>query len=172
MSTRGMIEVYDPSNKLLARIYVHSDMYPDNGMMCEVAKFLRKRYLVNGITDYFRDVNTMNNLAALIVAHLINWGTKEIRRVYNMKRSDLIAGFVYLYPFDLDIRDTDIEYLYQLYPMMDEEALYKAAVSDNKAKALDVIKVIAKRYEWWDGKGPTDFFEGTLRDFAKQYCKL
>jgi hypothetical protein len=178
MGTRGMIEVYDPRNKLLARIYVHSDMYPDNGTMCEVAKFLEKRYLVNGITDYFRDVNTMDNLAALIVAHLINWGTKEIRRLRNMKRSDLIAGFVYLYPFDLDVNDTDIEYLYQLYPTMDEEALSKVyedfwrnmgALSLKKPKVLDVVKITAKKL---DEKGLTDFFDGTLRDFAKQYCKL
>ena len=172
MSTRGMIQVFDPKNRLLARIYVHGDMYPDNGMMCEVARFLSDRYLVNGITDHFKDVNLMDNLAALIVAHLVNWNTKVIRRFVKGKRNSLAAGFVYLYPFDLDIKDTDVEYIYELHPTMDEEALYKAAVSDNKAKALDVIQITAKRYEWWDGKGPTDFFEGTLRDFAKQYCKF
>ena len=181
MTTRGMIEVYDPRNKLLARIYVHSDMYPDNGMMCEVARFLRKRYLVNGISDYFRDVNLMDNLAALIVAHLVNWNTKEIRRLRrltNVKKDDLAAGFVYLYPFDLDIEDTDVEYIYELRPMMDEEALSKVyedfwknmgALSLKKPKALDVIQITAKKL---DEKGPTDFFNGTLRDFAKQYCKF
>ena len=167
MTTRGIIEVYDPRNKLLARIYVHSDMYPDDGMMCEVAKFLKKRYLVNGITDYFKDVNTMDNLAALIVAHLVNWGTNEIKRLHNIKNDDLVAGFVYLYPFDLDVKDTDAEYIYELHPTVDEEALYNNTMSYKKLKALDVIKVIAKRYEG----GPTDFFNGTLRDFAKQYCK-
>jgi len=171
MGTRGMIQVYDSSNKLLARIYVHSDMYPDNGMMCEVARFLRKRYLVNGISDYFRDVDGVDNLAALIVAHLINWSTNEIRRLRrltNLKKDDLAAGFVYLLPFDLGIENADVEYAYELRPMMDEEALYKAAVSNKKPKVLDVIKITAKR---WDGKA-IDFFDGTLRDFAKQYCKF
>ena len=177
MTTRGIIEVYNPRNKLLARIYVHSDMYPDDGMMCEVARFLRKRYLVNGISDYFRDINTMDNLAALIVAHLVNWGTNEIKRLHNIKNDDLVAGFVYLYPFDLDVKDTDAEYIYELHPTVDEEALLKVyedfwknmgALSIKKLKALDVIKVIAKRYE---GE-PMEFFNGTLRDFAKQYCKF
>jgi len=180
MSTRGMIQVFDPRNRLLANIYVHGDMYPDDGMMCEVARFLSKRYLVNGITDHFKDVNLMDNLAALIVAYLVNWNTKVIRRFVKAKKNDLAAGFVYLYPFDLDIKDTDVEYIYELHPTVDEEALSKVyedfwkgslALPINKAEALDVIKVIAKRYEWWDGKGPTDFFNGTLRDFAKQYCK-
>ena len=170
MGTRGMIQVYDSSNKLLANIYVHSDMYPD-GMMCEVAKFLRKRFFANGIDDYFKDVNGVDNLAALIVAYLINWSTNEIRRLRrltNLKKDDLAAGFVYLLPFDLGIENADVEYAYELRPMMDEEALYKAVVSSKKPKVLDVIKITAKR---WDGKA-IDFFDGTLRDFAKQYCKF
>jgi hypothetical protein len=171
MGTRGMIQVFDSSNKLLANIYVHSDMYPD-GMMCEVAKFLRKRFFVNGIGGYFKDVDGVNNLAALIVAYLINWSTNEIRRLRrltNLKKDDLAAGFVYLLPFDLNIENADVEYAYELRPMMDEEALYKAAVSSKKPKVLDVIKITAKK---WDGKGAREFFDGTLRDFAKQYCKF
>jgi hypothetical protein len=62
--------------------------------------------------------------------------------------------------------------------MVDEEALSKVyedfwknmgTLSLKKPKALDVIQITAKKL---DEKGPTDFFNGTLRDFAKQYCKF
>ena len=170
MGTRGMIQVFDSSNKLLVNIYVHSDMYPDNGMMCEVAKFLRKRFFVNGIDDDFKDVNGMDNLAALITAHLIRWRTNRIirlRRLTNVK-DDLAVGFVYLLPFDANIENADVEYAYELRPMIDEDALHKAVVSNKKPKVLDVIRITAKK---WDGKA-IDFFDGTLREFAKQYCKF
>jgi len=132
MTTRGLIEVFNSKNELLTRIYVASDMYPENGLMCEVARFLSKRYLVNGIPPdgYFDVVNGMDNLAALITAHLIHWHTKIIRRYakhwqpeVKVGRDALAAGEVYLYPFNADIMDSDIEYLYQLYPMVDEENL-------------------------------------------------
>ena len=146
-------------------------MYPDNGMMCEVSRFLSKRLLVNGIPPdgHFDVVNGMDNLAALIVAHLVHWNTKEIRRFSNVKKNDLAAGFVYLYPFNLDIKDTDVEYIYELHPMMEEE---KLVYPGGAQKVLDVVRVVAKKYEWWDGTGPTDVFDGTLRDFTKQYCKI
>jgi hypothetical protein len=170
MSTRGLIEVFNSKNDLLAKIYVHGDMYPDNGMMCEVSRFLDKRLLVNGIPPdgHFDVVNGMDNLAALIVTHLVNWGTKEIRRFVKGKRNDLAAGFVYLFPFNLDIKDTDVEYIYELHPMMDEE---KLVYPGGAQKVLDVVRVVAKKYEWWSRKDPTDIFDGTLRDFTKQYCK-
>jgi len=171
MSTKGLIEVFDSKNDLLAKIYVHGDMYPNNGMMCEVSRFLSKRLLVNGIPPdgHFKVVNGMDNLAALIVTHLVNWNTKGIRRITNVKRNDLAAGFVYLYPFNLDIKGTDVEYIYELHPMMDVE---KLVYPGGARETLDVIRVVAKRYEWWDGKGPMDVFDGSLRDFAKQYCKI
>jgi len=170
MTTRGIIEVFNSQNELLSRIYVHGDMYPDNGVMCEVVKHLGKRYLVNGIPPdgHFDVVNGMDNLAALITAHLTRWYTKIIRRFYSVKKNDLAAGYVYLYPFNLDIKDTDAEYIYELRPMMDEE---KLVYPGGARKVLDVVRVTAKRYEWWNGTGPTDFFDGPLRDFAKQYCK-
>jgi len=170
MSTRGLIEVYNSKNELLARIYVHGDMYPDDGVMCEVVKYLGKRYLVNGIPPdrRFDVVNGMDNLAALITAHLVHWYAKIVRRVSNVKKNDLAAGYIYLYPFNLDIKDTDVRYIYELRPMMDEE---KLVYPDGAQKVLDVVRVTAKRYEWWNRTGPTDFFDGTLRDFAKQYCK-
>jgi len=110
----------------------------------------------------------MDNLAALITAHLTRWYTKIIRRFSDVKKNDLAAGYVYLYPFNLDIKDTDAEYIYELRPMMDEE---KLVYPGGARKVLDVVRVTAKRYEWWNGTGPTDFFDGPLRDFAKQYCK-
>jgi len=170
MSTRGLIEVFNSKNELLARIYVHGDMYPDDGVMCEVVKYLGKRYLVNGIPPdrRFDVVNGMDNLAALITAHLVHWYAKIVRRVSNVKKNDLAAGYIYLYPFNLDIKDTDVRYIYELRPMMDEE---KLVYPDGAQKVLDVVRVTAKRYEWWNRTGPTDFFDGTLRDFAKQYCK-
>jgi hypothetical protein len=171
MTTRGIIEVFNSHNELLSRIYVHGDMYPENGVMCEVTRFLSKRYLTNGIPpdEQFDVINGMDNLAALITAHLIRWYTKIVRRFAKAKRNDLAAGYVYLYPFNWDLKDTDAEYIYELYPTVDEE---KLTYPGGAREAVDVIKVIAKRYEWWDGKGPTDFFSGTLRDFAKQYCKV
>ncbi|MFP3320603.1 MAG: hypothetical protein RXO24_08560 [Acidilobus sp.] len=170
MSTRGLIEVFNSKNELLARIYVHGDMYPDDGVMCEVVKYLGKRYLVSGIPPdrRFDVVNGMDNLAALITAHLVHWYAKIVRRVSNVKKNDLAAGYVYLYPFNLDIKDTDVRYIYELRPMMDEE---KLVYPDGAQKVLDVVRVTAKRYEWWNGTGPTDIFDGPLRDFAKQYCK-
>ena len=170
MSTRGLIEVFNSKNELLARIYVHGDMYPDDGVMCEVVKYLGKRYLVNGIPPdrRFDVVNGMDNLAALITAHLVHWYAKIVRRVSNVKKNDLAAGYIYLYPFNLDIKDTDVRYIYELRPMMDEE---KLVYPDGAQKVLDVVRVTAKRYEWWNRTGPTDFFDGTLRYFAKQYCK-
>jgi hypothetical protein len=172
MTTRGIIEVFNSQNELLSRIYVHGDMYPKNGAMCEVINFLNKRYLVNGIPpDGFFDVmNGMDNLAALVTAHLIRWYTKIIRRFYGVKKNDLAAGYVYLYPFNLDIKDTDAEYIYELHPMEDEE---KLAYPGGARKVLDVVRVTAKRYEWrnWTAEAHESFFDGPLRDFAKQYCK-
>jgi len=187
MTTRGLIEVFNSKNELLTRIYVASDMYPENGLMCEVARFLSKRYLVNGIPPdgYFDVVNGMDNLAALITAHLIHWHTKIIRRYakhwqpeVKVGRDALAAGEVYLYPFNADIMDSDIEYLYQLYPMVDEEKLPSLG---GARKAVDVIKVIAKEFRRsdfdmqkgdWNKKELIDLFNGPLRDFAKQYCKF
>jgi len=180
MTTRGVIEVFNSQNELLSRIYVHGDMYLKNGVMCEVARFLSKRYLVNGIPPdgYFDVMNGMDNLVALITAHLIRWYTKTIRRFVKAGKNDLAAGFVYLYPFNWDLKDTDIEYLYQLYPMEDEE---KLVYPGGARKAVDVIRIIVKKLEKddfdmqkgdWNKKELVNIFDGTLRDFTKQYCKI
>jgi hypothetical protein len=179
MTTRGLIEVFNSQNEPLSRIYVHGDMYLKNGVMCEVINFLNKRYLVNGIPPdgYFDAVNGMDNLAALVTAHLISWYTKVIRRFAKVKKNDLAAGFVYLYPFNWDLKDTDIEYLYQLYPMVDVDML---TYPGGARKTVDVIRVVVKKLEKddfdmqkgdWNKKEFVNIFDGTLRDFAKQYCK-
>jgi hypothetical protein len=179
MTTRGIIEVFNSQNELLSRIYVHGDMYPKNGAMCEVINFLNKRYLVNGIPPdgFFDVINGMDNLAALITAHLIRWYTKIIRRFADVKKNDLAAGYIYLYPFSWDLKDTDIEYLYQLYPMEDEE---KLTYRGGARKAVDVVRVTVKRLVKedfdmqkadWNKKEFVNIFDGPLRDFAKQYCK-
>ena len=183
MTTRGLIEVFGSENELLTRIYVASDMYPEDGLMCEIAKFLKRRYLVDGVPPdgYFKMINGMENLAALLITHLVRWHTEIIRRYVKhwhpevkVGRDALAAAEVYLYPFNADIMDSDIEYLYQLYPMVDEENLFR------ERKAMDVIRVIAKEFRRsdfdmqkgdWNKKELIDLFNGPLRDFAKQYCK-
>jgi len=152
MTTRGMIEVYGPRGPY-ARIYVHYDMYPD-GNICQVAKFLSDKHF--GGDDDFKTIYGMDNLAAMLVAYLINYYTKIAKRRHKGGKEDLAAGAVYLYPPGVD---SDAQYLYQLLP-----------ISEDSRDALDAIWVFAKGWDYDLGKF-VEFFSGTLRDYAKQFCK-
>jgi len=152
MTTRGMIEIYGPRGPY-ARIYVHYDMYPD-GNMCQVAKFLSDKHF--GGDDDFKTIYGMDNLAAILVAYLTNYYTEIRKQRLKGDKDDLAAGVVYLYPPGVG---SDAQYLYQLLP-----------ISEDYRDALDAIWVFAKRWDY-DLDKFVEFFSGTLRDYAKQFCK-
>jgi len=203
MTTRGLIQIYDQihekngdEQRLLTNIYVHGDMYPQNGVMCDVFKFLSNKTLSSGFIPkkIFMQVNGMDDLATQIIMYLKSSYSASMKRLgYN--GGDIAAGYVYIYPIDIKLRDLDVRYIYRIYPpnnrlyelanmtpselanlanMTPSELAYIPSLS-TIGEGVDVplteLEIKVYRYEWTeDNARPQLIFSGKISEYVKKYC--
>jgi hypothetical protein len=198
MTTRGLIQIYENQlnggkQRPLTNIYVHGDMYPNGGVMCDVFNFLSNRTLTNGFMPQkiFMEVNGMDDLAAQIITFLKGSHAASMKRLgYN--GGDIAAGYVYVYPIDIKLRDLDVRYIYRIYAP--ENRLYElsnmapgelanmanmapgelayipslSAIGDGVDIPLTDLKI--KVYRTEDNARPRLIFSGKLGEYVKKYC--
>jgi len=202
MTTRGLIQIYDLHEKngkqrLLTNIYVHGDMYPQNGVMCDVFKFLSNKTLSSGFIPkkIFMQVNGMDDLATQIIMYLKSSYSASMKRRLGYNGGDIAAGYVYIYPIDIKLRDLDVRYIYRIYPpnnrlyelanmapgelaelanMAPGELAYipsLSAVGDGVDIPLTELGIKVYRYEWTQDKArPRLIFSGKIGEYVKKYC--
>ena len=201
MTTRGLIQIYDQihekngdEQRLLTNIYVHGDMYPKNGIMCDVFKFLGNKTLSSGFMPkkIFIQVNGMDDLAAQIITYLKSSYSTSMKRL-GYDGGDIAAGYVYIYP-NIKLRDLDVRYIYKislnnrLYElanmapgelanmanMAPGELAYipsLSAVGEGVDIPLTELGIKVYRYEWTqDNAKPRLIFSGKLGEYVKKYC--
>ena len=200
MTTRGLIQIYEKNGdgdkqRLLTNIYVHGDMYP-NGVMCDVFKFLSNKTLASGYepAKIFMQVNGMDDLATQIITYLKNGHTTLMKRL-GYDGGDIAAGYVYIYPINVKLRDLDVRYIYRIY--QPENRLYElsnmtpgelaklanmtpgelayipslSAIGNGVDIPLTELGIKAYRYEWTeDNARPRPIFSGKLGEYIKKYC--
>lgn len=184
MGTRGLIRIYDlESNKKkhspIATIYIQYDMYPKLGTMCLLIDYLKDRKVVNGITKHFSQINGMEDLASIAISYM-----KYLNTIWELKSGlpherpskvpPISAGFAYLVPNDFNIKDSDVEYVYRLYPPDGYEKLYDIATVMESGTKLEIpfteLRIKAYRYDWSNNK-LKQIFNGTIGEFYEKYCK-
>jgi len=200
MTTRGLIQIYEREKNggkhgLLTNVYVHGDMYPKNGIMCDVFKFLGNKTLSSGFMPekIFMQVNGMDDLAAQIITYLKSSYATSMKRLYN--GGDIAAGYVYIYPINIKLRDLDVRYIYRIYApnsrlyelanmapgelanmanMAPGELAYipsLSAVGEGVDIPLTELGIKVYRYEWTeDNAKPRLIFSGKLGEYVKKYC--
>ncbi len=166
--------------KLVANVYVHGDMYPDNGIMCELSEYLRDKTLVNGYNPdkMFMQVNGMDDLAAQIITYLKNDYTEIMKKFDhsdgNAPTPIIAAGYVYMLPVSVKPQNTDAEYVYEIYPPKDIVVLYtneRLWMVPPPEVPLTELRIKVYSYEWWTrGSEPQLIFAGKLGKFIKKYC--
>jgi len=201
MTTRGLIQIYEREKNgdkhgLLTNIYVHGDMYPKDGVMCDVFKFLSNKTLASGYEPkkIFMQVNGMDDLATQIITYLkSSYATSMKRLGYN--GGDIAAGYVYIYPINVKLHDLDVRYIYRIY--QPENRLYElsnmapgelaklanmapgelayipslSAIGNGVDIPLTELGIKAYRYEWTeDNARPRPIFSGKLGEYVKKYC--
>jgi len=198
MTTRGLIQIYEKNggkHELLTNIYVHGDMYPKDGVMCDVFNFLGNKTLSSGFMPekIFMQVNGMDDLATQTITYLKSSYSTSMKRLYD--GGDIAAGYVYIYPIDIKLRDLDVRYIYKIYAP--ESRLYElanmapselaeaanmapselayipslSAVGDGVDIPLTELGIKAYRYEWTqDNAKPRLIFSGKLGEYIKKYC--
>ena len=197
MGTTGLIVIHDAYDKVygdsngkgkyvpVATIYSTSDAYPRNGIMCWVCEYLKDRVIRNGLSNYFGDVNGMDDLAGIIITYLKHVGSKtvlEVEKEYVLKNQSVIreppitAGFVYLLPTNIKPINTDAEYVYMIYPPQNYEMTYDKAMMATKAPdewlEIPFTEVFIRAYEReWFPNRLRRFFSGTASKFYERYCK-
>jgi len=200
MTTRGLIQIYEKNGdgdkqRLLTNIYVHGDMYP-NGVMCDVFKFIGEKTLASGYEPkkIFMQVNGMDDLAAQIITYLKNGHATLMKRL-GYDGGDIAAGYVYVYPINVKLRDLDVRYIYRIYQpknrlyelanmtpaelaklanMTPAELAYipsLSAIGNGVDIPLTELGIKAYRYEWTqDNAKPRPIFSGKLGEYIKKYC--
>jgi len=206
MTTRGLIQIYDQihekngdEQRLLTNIYVHGDMYPKDGVMCDVFKFLSNKTLSSGFMPkkIFMQVNGMDDLAAQIITYLKSSYSTSMKRL-GYDGGDIAAGYVYIYP-NIKLRDLDVRYIYRIYApknrlyelanmapseladlanMAPSELAYMpslipslSAVGEGVDIPLTELGIKVYRYEWTqDNAKPRLIFSGKLGEYVKKYC--
>jgi hypothetical protein len=99
-------------------------MYED-GVMCDVFQYLEKKALVNGYQPdkVFMQVNGMDDLASTIITYLKAIYTETMKK-FGYETGDAVpiaAGYVYLFPTNIKLNETDVSYIYKLLPPEDFE---------------------------------------------------
>jgi len=177
MTTRGLIQIYNvrqqnqKRRELIANIYVHGDMYED-GVMCNVFQYLEKKALVNGYQPdkMFMQVNGMDDLASVIITYLKTVYTETMKK-FGYETGDAVpiaAGYVYLFPANIKLNETDVSYIYKLLPPTDyEERGFKYGLG----APLFTLRVMAYKYDWTEENAkPKLFFRGTADKYVQKYC--
>jgi len=194
MGTRALIKPLDIYGKPICTIYTQFDGYPD-GVPLDVAKYLARRKLVNGIgmEEHFKVVNGMDDLTAQIIAFLKIKHTEIMKRYTKEKGDGLAAGTIYVMP--PEAKDVDEEYIYYIYPdpeyaelMKKQHELYdklwklidEGKEETEEAEAIrQLLREIEKKFfdRKWDiyikatrpdGKV---LFEGTVQEYVRKYSK-
>lgn len=136
MGTRCLFKIFDDyGEKVVCVIYKHFDGYPE-GEPLEVAKFLAKRRLQNGIGDDWKVFNGAHDLAAQLVTFLklrhalIIESRRRKSKSKTLRISEeniddaVLAGEVYVLPSDtLDVCQ---KYEYHIKPSENGEIIIKA----------------------------------------------
>jgi len=185
VGTRGLIRIYDyalESNKkrrsLIATMYVQYDMYPE-GSMCLLIDYLKDRKVVNGITKHFSQINGMQDLATIAISYMKYLNTIwELKSGLSHERPSKVppisAGFAYLVPNNFNIKDSDVEYVYNLYPPDGYEKLYDIATIMESGTKLEIpfteLRIKAYMHDWSNNKLKL-IFNGTIGEFHEKYCK-
>jgi len=202
MTTRGLIQIYDQihekngdKQRLLTNVYVHGDMYPKDGVMCDVFKFLSNKTLASGFmpNKIFMQVNGMDDLAAQIITYLKSSYSVSMKRL-GYDGGDIAAGYVYVYPISIKLRDLDVRYiykislnnrLYELANLAPGELANMVNMAPNELAYIPSLSVIGEgvdipitelkikvyRYEWTeDNAKPRLIFSGKLGEYIKKYC--
>ena len=186
VGTRGLIRIYDyalESNKkrrsLIATMYVQYDMYPELGTMCLLIDYLKDRKVVNGITKHFSQINGMQDLATIAISYMKYLNTIwELKSGLSHERPSKVppisAGFAYLVPNNFNIKDSDVEYVYNLYPPDGYEKLYDIATIMESGTKLEIpfteLRIKAYMHDWSNNKLKL-IFNGTIGEFHEKYCK-
>ena len=192
MGTRALIKPLDIYGKPICTIYTQYDGYPD-GVPLDVAKYLSKRKLVNGIGmgEHFKVVNGMDDLTAQIIAYLKQIATETMRRVE--KGEGFTAGTIYVMP--PEAKDVDEEYIYYIYPdpeyaelMKKQHELYDKLwklIDEGKEETeeAEAIRQLLRDLESKFINGKWDIyikatrpdgkvlFDGTVQEYVRKYSK-
>ena len=201
MTTRGLIQIYEREKNggkhgLLTNIYVHGDMYPKGGIMCDVFNFLSNKTLASGFmpNKIFMQVNGMDDLTTQVIAYLKSSYSASMKRL-GYDGGDIAAGYVYIYPINIKLRDLDVRYIYRIYAP--ENRLYElanmapgelantvnmapgelayipslSAVGEGVDIPITELGIKVYRYEWTqDNAKPRLIFSGKLGEYIKKYC--
>ena len=171
-------------------------MYPKDGVMCDVFKFIGEKTLASGYEPkkIFMQVNGMDDLATQIITYLKSSYAASMKRLgYN--GGDIAAGYVYIYPINIKLRDLDVRYIYRIY--QPENRLYElanmapgelaklanmapgelayipslSAIGNGVDIPLTELGIKLYRYEWTqDNAKPRLIFSGKLGEYIKKYC--
>uniref|UniRef100_A0A7C4RYS0 Uncharacterized protein n=2 Tax=cellular organisms TaxID=131567 RepID=A0A7C4RYS0_FERPE len=157
MGTRCLFKIYDFDEKIISVIYHQFDGYPD-GVPLDVAKFIAKRKLVNGIGDDWKVFNGVHDLVAQLITFLKlrhAMITSEVLKAFSKLGENIedvvIAGEVYVMPADTVDAWQDYEY---------------------HIKPSESGKIIIEAY--YTGRGVDEaelIFKGTAEEYVKTYSE-
>jgi hypothetical protein len=128
----------------------------------------------------------MDDLATQIITYLKSSYATSMKRLYGGGDigGDIAAGYVYIYPINIKLRDLDVRYIYRIY--QPENRLYElsnmtpgelayipslSAIGNGVDIPLTELGIKAYRYEWTeDNARPQLIFSGKLGEYIKKYC--